>query len=177
MNVKKKQLSGANPYQTSECIQAWHVLRPELNLLQSFDKIRIDQTESELNKIKGDIIEMIGTILVMLLEKPRLIRRELASLHLYARTWVPVNRVDLVTFKKRTISTVWEFKKYSSKEIIDSEQIQTHSNSFGDKLRIGVYNSSIEDPRIKVFETIISDLQLESDLDFFINQTLCFLSN
>ena len=71
MNSIPATLPDTNPYHQSKYILAWHVKQDELNLLQSFDTARIDTSEPELQQIQGSIIEMLGTILVTLIEKPR----------------------------------------------------------------------------------------------------------
>lgn len=172
MNSIPATLPDTNPYHQSKYILAWHVKQDELNLLQSFDTARIDTSEPELQQIQGSIIEMLGTILVTLIEKPRLIRQELASLHHSLRTWVPVNRIDLATFNKQTINSVWEFKKTISQSQIESEQITIHNQTYADKFKIGVRCSKVQDPRIRTFTSMMTDLQLDPDIETFIHKTL-----
>ncbi len=148
----------------STFLKAWSLIDPVRQIFvpsSSSYFARSDQAD-ELVRIKGEVVQNLGSILTILRTNEIDYRREFATSKYRNSQFTSRGRVDLVGIRKQLIQSAWEFKTTIGPATIRSSQIVQLRSSFGDKLQLAGLNI---DPRISgcifKFEEMLQDLRLQ----------------
>ncbi|MBI96126.1 hypothetical protein CL656_03175 [bacterium] len=162
----------------SKYIKGWTVLSTKYqNSKWSLKDYHIDRVEYSLQEIKGEIIQNLGIIAVMLSLEPKYLVREFGQTIRNSYSICPRDRVDLVEIHKNAPVKVWEMKKSISEHRINSTQIQTFLGLFGDKFTILSADNNVNSSFVISILDLIKEARLEECINNFFHDSVYEVRN
>ena len=162
----------------SKYIKGWTVLSSKYqNSKWSLKDYHRDRAQYSIQEIKGEIIQNLGTIAVMLALEPKYLVREFGQTVRNSYSICPKDRVDLVEIHKKSPVKVWEMKKSICEYRINTTQIQNFLGLFGDKFTILSADHNTDSSFVISFLDLIKEARLDESINNFFHNSVYEVRN